>query len=67
MDIKKKIWKAIREIRVKKWLTQEQFSNISKLHRTYIWWVERWERNISVENLEIIANWLKVDIKEFFE
>lgn len=50
----------IRSRRTALHLSQEQLAARSGLHRTYIGGVERGERNITVENLERIANALKV-------
>ncbi|MDD2515900.1 MAG: XRE family transcriptional regulator, partial [Candidatus Gracilibacteria bacterium] len=37
-----------------------------KLHRTYIGIIERGEKNVCLENIEILANALEVEIKELF-
>lgn len=66
MDIKSKFWEKIRNLRKNQWLSQEALALKSKLHRTYIWNVERWEKNISLENIEILAKALKVEIKDLF-
>jgi len=66
MDIKKKFWNKVRDLRKNLWLSQEKLASISGLHRTYIWNVERWEKNLSLENIEKIAKSLEVDIKDLF-
>lgn len=66
MDIKKKFWETVRELRNKAWLSQEVLAMKSKLHRTYIGNVERGEKNISLENIEKIAKALGIDIKDLF-
>ena len=66
MNIKEKLWKRVKELRKKKWLSQEKFSFESKLHRTYISNLERWKLNISVENIEKVAVGLKIEIKDLF-
>lgn len=51
-----KIW------RHKKNFSQEELADRSGLHRTYISSVERAERNISIDNMEKLANALEVNI-----
>lgn len=66
MDIKKKFWERIKELRKKKWLSQEEFAIKAGLHRTYISDIERGEKNLSLENIEKIANALQVKIIDLF-
>jgi len=42
-------------LRVAKGLSQERLAELAGLHRTYIGSVERAERNISIDNIELIA------------
>ena len=67
MDIKLKFWQRVRELRKKLWISQEKLAEIAGLHRTYIWNVERWEKNISLENIEKLAKALNVKIKDLFD
>lgn len=67
MDIKKKLWSRIRELRKEKNMSQELLSSKAKLHRTYLSVVERWIKNVSVENIDKIANALGVEIRELFQ
>jgi len=67
MDIKLKFWQRIREIRKKLGISQEKLAQFAGLHRTYIWNVERWEKNISLENIAKIAKALNVKIKDLFD
>jgi len=66
MNIKKKFWERIKFLRKDLWLSQEELANLCKLHRTYIWNIERWEKNLSLENIEKIAIALSVTIEKLF-
>jgi transcriptional regulator with XRE-family HTH domain len=57
----------IRELRIEADLSQEKLAFTCDLDRTYIGSVERGERNISVINLNKIANALKVKTSELIE
>ena len=48
--------------RLKLGLSQEAFAELANLHRTYIGSVERGERNISIDNMEAIAQALGVTL-----
>jgi len=61
MDIRKQFGKKLREIRLKKGISQEKLAELCNLHRTYISSVERGKRNISLLNIEKIAKALNVD------
>lgn len=67
MNIKHKFWQKIKTIRKEKWLSQEKLAEKTKLHRTYISIIERWQKNICLENIEILANALEIDIKILFD
>jgi len=54
----------MRHERVKKGLSQEALADACGLHRTYIGSVERRERNISIDNIELIAMALGVPPEE---
>ena len=53
----------VREIRKEKGLSQEELAHKADLHRTYIGMIERAEKNITLINIEKIANALEVSIK----
>ena len=57
----------IRKIRKEKDLSQEELAHKADLHRTYIGMIERAEKNITLVNIEKIANALEVNIKELLE
>lgn len=56
----------VREIRKSKNLSQEELADKADLHRTYIGMIERAEKNITLINIQKIANALQVNIKDFF-
>ena len=56
----------VREIRKEKGLSQEELAFKADLHRTYIGMIERAEKNITLINIEKIANALEVSINTLF-
>ncbi len=67
MNIRVKIGKRLRELRTKKGLSQEKFSFICELDRTYIASIEQGRRNVSIANIEKIAKGLDMSVYEFFK
>ena len=59
-----KFGEKVREIRVSQNLSQEQLAHLADVHRTYIGMIERAEKNITLVNIEKIANALNVKIKD---
>lgn len=51
----------VKRYRLEKKLSQEKLAELSGLHRTYISSLERELRNISIDNVENIANALNVE------
>ena len=66
MDIKIAVGKRIKELRNKLGVSQEELADIAELDRTYITSVECGKRNISIVNVEKLANALNVSMSEFF-
>ena len=64
MDIRIKLGIRLKELRNEKGLSQEKFSFICELDRTYIASIEQGKRNVSIANIEKIANALDVEPKE---
>jgi transcriptional regulator with XRE-family HTH domain len=57
-----KFGKRIREERVKKGLSQEALAELANMHRTYIGMLERGEKNITLCNMEKVANALNIPL-----
>lgn len=56
----------VQKLRKERNLSQEQLADLAGVHRTYIGMIERAEKNITLCNIERIADALKVNIKELF-
>ncbi|ADL56916.1 helix-turn-helix domain-containing protein [Gallionella capsiferriformans] len=54
--------KNLREARLRREWSQEDLAEESGLHRTYVGSVERGERNISIDNMECLANAVGVEL-----
>ena len=67
MDIKIAVGKRIKELRNKLGVSQEELADIAELDRTYITSVECGKRNISIVNVEKLANALNVSLSVFFD
>lgn len=61
-----KLGLKIRIERQKQKLSQEKLAEYSNLNRNFIGMIERGETNITVKNLENIANALRLPIQELF-
>lgn len=59
-------WNRIRKLRTLQWFSQEEFASKCKIHRTYMWVIERWEKSVTIDIIEKIAKALKIGIKDFF-
>lgn len=64
--ILKMVGKRIRDIRKQKGLTQEQLGELCGFHYSYLGAVERAEKNISLLNVQKIADSLQVPVFELF-
>ena len=56
MDIKQAVGKRVKELRNKIGISQEELADTAQLDRTYITSVECGKRNISIVNIEKLAN-----------
>jgi transcriptional regulator with XRE-family HTH domain len=66
MDVKVKIGQRIKKLRGTAAMSQKDLSYSADLDRSYIASVENGQRNISIVNIEKIANALGVTLKDFF-
>jgi transcriptional regulator with XRE-family HTH domain len=63
-EILKKFGARVRHLRKQKDFAQEELAHRASLHRTYIGMIERAEKNITLLNIEKIANALEITISE---
>lgn len=61
MNIKEVFGTNLRKYRTEKGLSQEKFAELCGLHRTYISDIECFQRNVSLENVQKIADALDVE------
>ena len=66
MDILNVFGTNVRRYRTGLGVSQEKFAEMCGLHRTYISDIERFQRSISLENVQKIANALGVDTYKLF-
>jgi len=57
----------VQRYRKEKEISQEKLAEIAGVHRTYVGMIERAEKNITLRNMEKIANALNVKIKDLLE
>lgn len=67
MDVKIKIGQRIKELRDVANMSQKDLSFAADLDRSYIASVENGQRNVSIVNIEKIANTLGVNLTTFFK
>jgi transcriptional regulator with XRE-family HTH domain len=58
--------KRVRQLRKEKGFSQEELAHRADVHRTYIGMIERAEKNITLINIEKIANALETKIENLF-
>ena len=66
MDIIKVFSLNLKKYRTSLGLSQEQFAEKCGLHRTYISSIERLQRNVSLENIQKIADALDIEPYKLF-
>ena len=63
-NILKRFGQRVKSLRLEKGWSQEELARRADLHRTYIGSIERYERNISLLNVERIAKAFGVKAKD---
>lgn len=65
-EILKQFGEQVRQLRKQKDISQEELAHRADLHRTYIGMIERAEKNITLLNIEKIANGLEISVRDLF-
>lgn len=65
--VKERLGQRIKELRNIKGISQEKFALSIDMDRTYYASVESGKRNISINNIEKIANGLEITLEELFK
>lgn len=67
VDTVRKLGEKVRIERSRRKFSQEKLAEIANLNRNFIGMIERGETNVTVKNLESIANALQMNIKDLFD
>ena len=66
MDILKVFGSNLKKFRTDLGVSQEKFAEMCGLHRTYISDIERFQRSISLDNIQKIADALNIETYKLF-
>ena len=66
-NILERFGQNVQRIRKERNISQEKLAELAGLHRTYIGMIERAEKNITLCNIEKVANALNVKISELVD
>ena len=66
-DISNKFAKIVKEIRLRKNMSQGDLAKILGVHSTYISGIERGVRNMALKNIEKLANALGVSVNDLLK
>jgi transcriptional regulator with XRE-family HTH domain len=64
--LREKLGRAVRRLRMGAGFSQESFADACKIHRTYMGSIERGEKNVSLDYIELIARTLEIPVSELF-
>ena len=67
IDTVRKLGEKIRIERTRRKFSQERLAELANLNRNFIGMIERGETNVTMRNLECIANALQMNIKDLFD
>lgn len=67
IDTVRKLGEKVRIERLRRKFSQEKLAELSNLNRNFIGMIERAETNVTVKNLESIANAFNMDIRDLFD
>lgn len=65
-QVLKQFGNKVREERLKKGLSQEELAEKAGVHRTYVGMIERAEKNITLRNIQKVAEALDLPISDLF-
>jgi transcriptional regulator with XRE-family HTH domain len=65
-DLTLHVGQVIRQLRLERNYSQEQFADICGVHRTYIGFVERGERTMLIETASVLAAGLGISLSTLF-
>ena len=66
-DILIRFGNRVRELRLAAGHSQEAFADLCGLDRTYVGGIERGERNVSLRNIEVVANALHLNLSQLMD
>jgi transcriptional regulator with XRE-family HTH domain len=65
-QVLKQFGNKVREERLKRGLSQEELAEEAGVHRTYVGMIERAEKNITLRNIQKVAEALDLPISDLF-
>ena len=66
-DLKLRLGMRIKDLRLQRDLSQEQFAHLIQMDRSYLASIEVGRRNVTLQNLAKIANGLDISLSQLFE
>lgn len=67
MKVQSCFWKKIKELRNRRWISQEKLWQLSWIHRTYISEIERGIANITLDHIYKLALALQIPLPDLFK